>query len=104
MAKKLVSMKRTAEDKRKDMGQPCPVDCIVPDYPWGLTLNLETDELQKLGMAMLPEVGTEYTMTATVKVTRKEESATTTERGAKSERRCIALQVTDLALEGARKP
>lgn len=104
MAKELVSMKRTAEDKRKDMGSPCPVDCIAPDYPWGLTFNLGTDEIEKLGMSRLPEVGTEFTMTAKVKVTRVEQSSSSDSRDKTSESRNIALQLTDMALEGGRKP
>src|SRR5438128_2664048 len=60
MAKELVSMRRTAEDKRKDMGEPCAVECIAPDYPWGLTFNLDTDEIEKLGINRMPEVDTDH--------------------------------------------
>ena len=95
---KLISMKRSNKDKRKDMGKCAPIDCIAPDYPWGLCLNLESDELDKLGLTNLPKVGTEMPITATVKVTRVSQSAS--ENGGKEadEHRSVSLQITAIAI------
>lgn len=101
MAAKLVSMKRSAADKRKDMGSPCSVESIAPDYPWGLCVNMDGDELDKLGLKDLPEVGTEFMLMAKVKVTSVNQSASESKKkGEYDESRRITLQITDLALEG----
>lgn len=94
---KMVSMKRDEKDKRKDMGAPCSIDAIAPDYPWGLCINLGTDEIEKLGLKM-PALGTEMTITAKVKVTRVEESASENAGGEQDEYRSIALQITDIGI------
>lgn len=104
MATKMVSMKRSEKDKRKDMGQPCEVTAIEPDYPWGLTLNFDSDELEKLGIRQMPAVCTEYIMTAKVKVTTVSESASESETDGAEESRHMTLQVTDIALDGEKKP
>lgn len=96
MATKLVSMKRTKDDKRKDMGSPAEVTSIAPDYPWGLCIHLEADELAKLGMKEMPTVGTEMPITAVVKVTRVSQSAVEGSDDQKS----VDLQVTSLGIGG----
>ena len=92
---KMVSMKRSEKDKRKDMGECAPVDCIAPDYPWGLTLNLGTDELDKLGMKT-PTVGEEMTLTVKVRVTSCREDEHERPDGKHVEDRGCTLQVTDI--------
>lgn len=104
MAAKLVSMKRSAKDKRKDMGEPCGVEAMAPDYPWGLCVNMDGDELDKLGLKTMPNVGAEFTMTAVVKVTSVNQSASESKKkGEYDESRRITLQITDLALDGKGK-
>lgn len=100
-AKKLVSLKRTPEDKRKDMGGPAPAEAMAPDYPWGTCLHLDLDELEKLGMKKLPEVGSVLTLTAKVMVTRRTESQASPEytMGDADESKSIDLQITDAAIE-----
>lgn len=90
----LASMKRSAADKRKDMGSPCPIDSIAPDYPWGLTIHLEHDELKKLGMKDLPAVGTVFGLRAKVTVTCTRSSAV----NGQDEENCVDLQITDMAV------
>ncbi len=92
--KKLASMKRTPEDRRKDMGEPAPIDAMAPDYPYGLCIHLDKDELDKLGMKELPKVGTEMPISAIVKVTRVSQSAV---EGA-DEQTSIDLQITDMGI------
>lgn len=95
---KMVSMKRSAKDKRKDAGECAPIDCIAADYPYGLVVNLDTDELDKLGLKELPAVGTELPITVKVKVTRVEQSASEGPRDEANERRTMSLQITDMAI------
>ena len=92
--KKLASMKRTPEDMRKDMGEPAEITSIAPDYPYGLCIHLDKDELDKLGMKDLPKVGTEMPISAIVKVTRVSQSAV---EGA-DEQTSIDLQITDMGI------
>ena len=92
--KKLASMKRTPEDMRQDQGEPAPIDAMAPDYPYGLCIHLDKDELDKLGMKELPEVGTEMPLRALVKVTRVSQSAVE----GRDEETSIDLQITDLGV------
>lgn len=91
---KLTSMKRSAEDKRKDMGRPCEIESIAPDYPWGLTIHLEHDELKKLGMKALPSVGSVFGLRAKVTVTSTRSSAIDGEDA----ENCVDFQITDMAV------
>lgn len=91
---KMISMKRTPADKRGDKLQTSPAEAMAPDYPWGLCLHMDREELDKLGMKDLPKVGTEMTITAKVKVTRVSQSAV---EGA-NEESSVDMQITDIAL------
>lgn len=89
---KLVDMKYTkaeikAESKEMRMGEP-------PAYPWGLCLHLEKDELDKLGISTLPQVGSEVHFAAVAKVTSVNQSA----REGQDENTSVALQITMLAI------
>jgi hypothetical protein len=68
--------------------QPAP-----PLYPWGLTLNLEKESLDKLGLTELPKPDTKMRLTAIVEVAGISADATT-----EGERRSIRLQITDMSL------
>jgi hypothetical protein len=96
---KFVSMKRSEKDKRKDMGEPAAIESIAPDYPWGLTINLDTDELEKLGIEKtLPNVGDKLTITAKVVVTTVSQSATTRTSGRNDDSKHVTYQITDIAM------
>lgn len=95
-ATKLVSMKRTPADKRGDKMETAPAEAMVPDFPWGLCLHLDKDELEKLGITELPKVGTKITLAAKVTVTRVSQSASTDRGG--EDQKSIDLQITDMAL------
>ena len=90
---KIVDMKRSDKDKKaaKKRMEVMPSD--GPDYPWGLSLNLGKDELEKLGIKDLPKVGDEFHVYAVSKVTRVHQSAS--EGGDDS--RGIELQITHMA-------
>lgn len=68
----LVDLKLT----KKDMAEEASPE--QNPYPYGVCLNLDTDELAKLGItsANLPEVGDEYHVVAVGKVTRVSENET----------------------------
>lgn len=65
----------------------------APTFPWGLSVTLDEDSLEKLKVEELPEVGTEFEMVATVKATSVSENED--EDGT---RRSVSLQITDMAL------
>ena len=92
---KLVSMKRSAEDKREDKLEHSPIEAMAPDYPYGLCLHLDKDELDKLGMSKLPAIGTVMTLAGKVKVTRVSQSAVE----GSEEYTSVDFQITDLAIE-----
>jgi len=95
---KMMSMKRTAEDKRKDMGEPCAIGSIAPDFPWGLCINLGADELRKLGIKEMPEAGSQMMLMATVTVTRVEVTAAAGVKPNDDPNRRIDMQITDMML------
>lgn len=91
---KMVSMERTAAEKKK-AEELCKANpCDGPDYPWGLALNLGKEELDKLGVKGLPEIGEEFQLVATAKVTRVSQSAT--ESG--TDHKGVELQITAMAV------
>lgn len=90
--KTLINMELTAEEA-KELYEPKPGD--APKYPWGLSLCLENDQLEKLGITgKLPETGTVMQLVARVEVTNTGDSKS--QNG--EDRRSISLQVTDMSL------
>lgn len=94
---KLTNMKMAAQ-KAKEECAPTSLATDAPRYPWGLCLTLEYDALEKLGIEDLPEVDTELTLTAKVVVTGT--SSRQTQGG--EEQKSLSLQITDMALAGAK--
>jgi len=90
---KMSNMKLSKRDKKRMFGAPIAVGSSGPDYPWGLSLTLDTAALKKLGVDELPAAGEECMIHATGKVTRVSESANEkkTDRG-------VEVQITKLAL------
>lgn len=89
---KMVSMKLSAADKKSEMDGPVVGE--APDYPYGLELRFDGDQLKKLGLDQ-PAVGDEFEITAKAVVTMYRETATS--GNAKPD--CEAnVQITDLAM------
>lgn len=93
----LVNMKMSAEEAREEY-EPTAAD--APEYPYGLSLNLDDESLAKLGITTLPAVGTTMTLTARVEVcstsqysNRKGENETS-----------LSLQITDMELAAGAAP
>lgn len=87
----LTSMKMDPKDA-KAMVEPVAGD--VPQYPYGLMLDLDDKAMKRLGIADLPPIGTVMMMMASVTVTRT--SAHETQD--RDKEACIGLQVTDMSL------
>lgn len=87
----LINMKRKPELE----GMPGQPELDEPIYSECLAFELESDELEKLGMTVLPELGTELMITAKVFV--KEVSSVDTFEG---KDKCVELQITDIELSG----
>lgn len=76
----------------------------APRYPWGLSLNLDEESLEKLGITGdgdLPDVGAELVLTAKVKVT----SVSSNEVDGDKTRQSVGLQICAMSLgpEGGKK-
>lgn len=92
----LVSMKRTAKEKKEE--KTLLATSEPEEFPFGLSIHIEDDELNKLGFSESPEVGAEMLLTAKVKVTSMSESKHMMDN---EENRSISLQITDMGLESA---
>lgn len=94
---KLVSMKLDPAEAKKEAGVPVDATENLPQYPWGLTLNLDKQSLEKLGIKDEEEyeVGTECAITARGVVT----GYSVNKRQGGEEYRCLDIQITDLALK-----
>ena len=91
MPENLTSMKRTKAEKKEGTDMACsPGD--QEDFPYGLRIHLEDDEISKLNIPM-PEIGSIMVLIANVKVTSVSERAD--EDG---ENRSVGIQITEMDL------
>ncbi len=90
MADTLKSMKLSKADQQA-ASEPMK---DAPRYPWGLSLHLDEEALDKLGEDTLPDIGTELMLVARVKVTGVQ--ANESDSG---KRRSVSLQITHMCLE-----
>lgn len=93
MAAKLVSMKMSKAEAKKLM-EPSLAERDRPRYPWGLTVRLDKDSLDKLGIDELPGVGDSYVLIAKVDVVSV--SSNQSEGGSSKN---LELQITQMCLE-----
>ena len=90
---KLVSMKRSEADKGEAMGcSPCHDD--MPDYPYGTRLNLDEEQLAKLGITAMPTAGATVLIEAKGMVTGMRE-----EHIDGKLRRGLEIQLTELGID-----
>jgi hypothetical protein len=93
----LTNMAMTAAERKAQSGPTLATAAAEPGprYPWGLTLTLDDDALDKLGIDTLPTVATAQMLVARVEVTR-----TSSDVGDdKKKRQSLSLQITDCCLE-----
>lgn len=85
----LTSMKRS----ESEMAKPYGLEMEDREYPWGLKVHLEDEDLEKLGIDMLPDVGGKRLMIARVEIVSA--SRHDTQDGVD---RSMSLQITDMKL------
>lgn len=76
--------------------------CSYPreEYPYGLRLHLDTEQLEQLGIEKLPQVGTVVQIIAQATVTSLNEGASAHD---KKTFRNVGLQITDLGLKSPKE-
>lgn len=89
----LKSMKMSKREA-KAANSPMPAEGDEPRYPWGLTLHLNEESLDKLGEDKLPAMGAEVLMYAKVKVTGIAMSESNNGKA-----RSVSLQITAMCFE-----
>ena len=89
----LTNMKMSA-DEAKEYTTGGEIAGDAPQYPYGLCIRLDDDAIEKLGLTMLPAVGTEMMVMAKVFV--KSTSAHSSQGG--EDHKDVELQITDLEL------
>jgi major coat protein len=82
--------------KPKTEAECAPCSYPREDYPYGLRLHLDTQQLEQLGIDKLPDVGSEVTIVAKAKVTTVNQGASEHD---KKTFRNVGLQITDLGLQ-----
>lgn len=88
----MVDMTLSKEEAKEESGCIAP-DGDMPRYPYGLSLCLDDETLQKLGITTLPAIGAEMTLNARVKITSVRSRETQDEKGNESES-SVDMQIT----------
>jgi hypothetical protein len=94
MSAKLVDMAYTAKERKEEAAEYSGPSS-VSEWPWGLQIRLEDEELKKLGLKELPEVGGEFHLQVIAKVT----SVSQNQMADGKSDRCVCLQITMLGVE-----
>jgi hypothetical protein len=92
MFSKMVDMRRSPDVEKEAAPEPVAMD--APAYPYGLSICLGNEELEKLDLDPSCEVGDTIDLRAFAKVT----SVSMNDYGGKPQHR-IELQITQLAVE-----
>ena len=87
---KLKDMKLTRSEKTEE----AEIATDTPDYPYGLTLNLDQDALEKLGIE-LPDVGDSFFVVAIAKV-----KSVSEHQSDEHTSQDVSLQIEQLSLDG----
>lgn len=88
----LTSMKRSKSDNSE-------TELEAPEYPYGLSISLDDESMNKLGLGELPAVGDEMMVMAKVKV----QSASESEYEGEGKSRNVTFQITDMGLKEEEK-
>lgn len=93
----LVSMK-SSKKKIQETCKPSPVD--AHSYPYGLTITLHEESINKLGIKLEDfSVGGPITLAALGKIKELSESSSEYSSGEKNERKTMVIQITDMAIK-----
>lgn len=93
----LKSMKLTASEAKEKYSEPSTSLTNKPSYPYGLRIDLDSDALEKLGIGMLPDVGTVLYLDAKVEVC----NINVYDSQDGGARKSMGLQITDMSLSKA---
>lgn len=93
-SERLISLKLSKSDREKNSRTVEPGN-KAPEYNYGLTIRLENNELQRLGIKTLPTVGKKIMIEAKAEVVTVSESSSVHNRGD----RAVTLQITDMLIE-----
>jgi len=91
---KLVSMEMSDEERKEESGEVVPHN--ENKYPWGLTLNLNDEVIEKLGFSGLPKVGSKLYIEGECCVT----GVSAREVAGSESEASVTLQIEKLACEG----
>ena len=92
---KMVDMMR---DETDETAEASAIPGDAGQYPYGLCINLDKDELDKLGITALPPIGCEVHIVAVGKVTRVSQSAAEIPGGT-DEQTSISIQITMMSAD-----
>lgn len=95
----LKSMKLSEEDQKEEMSQSPIKEGDGPEYPYGLRLRIDEDEIEKLGLGEdMPELKTKFRLSAIVEVCSASQNSSVY-----GDSKVLELQITDMGLseEGA---
>lgn len=87
----MMNMKMSPKEA-KELTNPTPAD--APQYPYGLSISLDEEAMQKLGITALPKVGESMQLVARVEVCSTSQYST---QGGEQESN-LSLQITDMEL------
>lgn len=96
--RKMISMAKTPAEIDKELAplnMPAPTRHDVAEFPYGLCISLCNDELDKLAIGEMPDIGDTIHLCCLCKVT----SMSTSERADGAPQRRVELQITDMACE-----
>lgn len=94
--KELVDMK--VDRSKINAGASEPAMAEGPEYPYGLRLRLETEDLKKLGLTELPDIGAGMMLVAEAKV-----CACSQSKALYGEQRSLELQVIAMKVKPSSK-
>lgn len=95
----LTSMALSKTEAKNQFGGP-PGEDKGPKFPFGLSISLDEESINKLALKSMPKVGDKMSVLATVSVTSVSES----ENQGEKVRRRVELQITDMALSPEADP
>lgn len=97
----MTNLAMTKEEAKAEYGMStnkAEDDEDLPRYPYGLTLYLDDDTLEKLGITDLPKVGSKMLAQITVMVTGTSQRATQSTKAGEEMKTCVDMQITDMEL------
>jgi len=90
----MVDMKLTPKEVKEEKKEMSVCGQNPPPYPWGLCIRLEKEELDKLKLAKLPNVGDEFHIMAVGRVT----SVSSSLRDQRDDEQTVSIQIVSLDL------